>query len=222
MPTDKDVTIRKRQQIDSSKKTMFVFVAGASFIIGVALVVAVFLVQQIIFHTKILAEKQNTISTLENNIGQVDGLKDNLRVLETDSALLSARFKEDSSALQVILDALPDNNNADALGASLQKKFVGAVDGLRLESLVVGASSEQSEEATLADGESGIPFTMVVRGSAKNLKQLLLRFEKSIRIIELTSVEIQANTDGLTLKIQGIAPYQQAQVVELEKKVVKP
>ncbi len=222
MPNNKDVAIRKRQQIDSSKKTMFIFVAAASFILGVALVVSVFLIKQIIFHTKIIAEKQNTITTLDKNIEAVDGLKNNLRVLETDSALLSSRLKDDSSALQVILDALPDNNNADALGASLQRRFVGAVDGLSLESLVVGASSDQADEAYLSSGEPGIPFTMTVRGSAKNLKQLLLRFEKSIRVIELTNVEIQANDSGLSLKIQGLAPYKAAQEVKLENKVVKP
>ena len=39
MPSgEQDVAIRKRQQIDSSKKTMFFFVAGAAFLAGVALV----------------------------------------------------------------------------------------------------------------------------------------------------------------------------------------
>ena len=59
MPTDnKEVAIRKRQQIDSSKKTMFIFVASSAFLAGIALVVSVFLIQQVIFHTKIIAEKQ--------------------------------------------------------------------------------------------------------------------------------------------------------------------
>ena len=50
MATDnKEVAIRKRQQIDSSKKTMFIFVASAAFLAGIALVVSIFLVQQIVF-----------------------------------------------------------------------------------------------------------------------------------------------------------------------------
>ena len=49
MATDnKEVAIRKRQQIDSSKKTMFIFVASAAFLAGIALVVSIFLVQQIV------------------------------------------------------------------------------------------------------------------------------------------------------------------------------
>ena len=43
MATDnKEVAIRKRQQIDSSKKTMFIFVASAAFLAGIALVVSIF------------------------------------------------------------------------------------------------------------------------------------------------------------------------------------
>ena len=38
MATDnKEVAIRKRQQIDSSKKTMFIFVASAAFLAGMRL-----------------------------------------------------------------------------------------------------------------------------------------------------------------------------------------
>ena len=50
MPSgEQDVAIRKRQQIDSSKKTMFIFVASAAFLAGIALVVSIFLIQQIVF-----------------------------------------------------------------------------------------------------------------------------------------------------------------------------
>ena len=43
MADNKGVAIRKRQQIDSSKKTMFAFIAGAAFLAGIALVVGIFL-----------------------------------------------------------------------------------------------------------------------------------------------------------------------------------
>ena len=61
---NKEVAIRKRQQIDSSKRTMFIAVAVVALISGIALVVSFFLVQQIIFHGKIIAEKQDTLNTI--------------------------------------------------------------------------------------------------------------------------------------------------------------
>ena len=221
MAAAKDVTIRKRQQIDSSKKAMFAFVAGAAFIAGIALVVSLFLVRQIVFHTKVLATKQDTITALDKNLRSIEALKGNVRVLETSSALNSVKTKDESNALQSILDALPAEANADALGASLQSKFVGAVSGLTLESLTMNKSDDdQAKQTTSADPH--IDFTLSVSGSADALRSLLARFEKSIRVIDVLSADIQAGDGALTLTIQGRAYYEPAQKVQLETKVVKP
>ena len=223
MATDKDVTLRKRQQIDSSKKTMFLFVAGAAFIAGVSLVVAYFLVQQIIFHGKVWTAKQETIATLDKNSTAIDELKKKIRVLETNTALNSVKIKDDSNALQTILDALPDNANADALGASLQNKFIGGVDGLTLDTLSVGSADEMASSGEEGEaGSSAITFSMSVSGSADQLKELLTRFERSIRVIDITSAELQANERDLSLTILGKAYFEPAQVIELQSKVVKP
>ena len=219
---DKDVAIRKRQQIDSSKKTMFVFVAGAAFIAGVSLVVAFFLVQQIIFHGKVWGIKQQTISTLDKNLTAVDELKSKIRVLETNSALNSVKINDDSNALQSVLDALPDNANSDALGASLQNKFIGSVDGLMLENLSVDSIGSMDDSSSEPVDGSVITFTMSVSGSADKLKDLLMRFERSIRVIDIVSSDLQANDNSLVLNIQGQAYFEPAQVIELESKVVKP
>lgn len=221
MAANKDVTLRKRQQIDSSKKTMFLFVAGAAFITGVSLVVAYFLVQQILFHGKVWSAKQDTVATLDKNITAIEELKKKVRVLETNSALNSVKIKDDSNALQSVLDALPDNANSDALGASLQNKLIGGVDGVSLDSLSVDAVSSEAA-ASSGNGKSAITFTMGVSGSADQLKELLTRFERSIRVIDVVSAELQASESNLSLNIQGQAYFEPAQVIELQSKVVKP
>lgn len=236
MGNNNDAALRKRQQIDSSKRTMFIAVAVVAFVSGVALVVSFFLVQQIILHGRVISEKQKTVNTIAANIAAVEDLKDSIRVLDTNEALMSARSSEESSALQVVLDALPTEANADALGASLQVRFVGAIDGLTLESLAIedqaatddsgveagGSAAVVDEEGEETDGD-GIGFTMTVSGSAEGLKALLARFERSIRVIKVDSIEIEAGTDGrLTMNLSGRAYYQPAKVVQLGEKVVKP
>ena len=167
MATDnKEVAIRKRQQIDSSKKTMFIFVASAAFLAGIALVVSIFLVQQIVFHSKILLEKQNTISRLDKNLSSVDELKKNIRVLDTNTALNSIKSSSESNALQTILDALPDNANADALGASLKNKFIDTTTGVTIQNLTVAQSGSDSESSG-STSENAISFTMEVSGPAE-------------------------------------------------------
>ena len=151
---NKDVAVRKRQQIDSSRKTMFVFVAGAAFLAGIALVISIFLIQQIVFHSKVIIEKQSTIFRLDKNLESVDELKKNVRVLETNSALNSVKANSDNSALQTVLDALPDNPNADAFGASIKNKFVDTVEGLTLDNLSVTSPNSQGEETEDNDSKS--------------------------------------------------------------------
>ena len=227
---DKDVALRKRQQIDSSKRTMFIFVAVAAFVSGIALVVSFFLVQQIWFQGRVISQKQATVNTINANLKAVDGLKDNIRLLDTNEALSSVKSSDDSSAVQAVLDALPTEPNADALGASLQVMFVGAIDGLTIESLSV---TDPSDEGTLAasgsdsepesnDPNLGIGFSMSVSGSAEQLKALLARFERSIRVIKIDSLNVEASKDSLKMDIQGRAYYQPAYDVKIDKKVIKP
>ena len=224
---NKDVAVRKRQQIDSSRKTMFVFVAGAAFLAGIALVISIFLIQQIVFHSKVIIEKQSTIFRLDKNLESVDELKKNVRVLETNSALNSVKANSENSALQTVLDALPDNPNADAFGASIKNKFVDTVEGLTLDNLSVTSPNSQGEESEgnnseSADSSNTLHFSLEVSGSADKLRELLTKFERSIRVIELKSFEIHTSEDKLSLTIQGVAYYEPAKKIHLEKKVVKP
>ena len=224
---NKDVAVRKRQQIDSSRKTMFVFVAGAAFLAGIALVISIFLIQQIVFHSKVIIEKQSTIFRLDKNLESVDELKKNVRVLETNSALNSVKANSENSALQTVLDALPDNPNADAFGASIKNKFVDTVEGLTLDNLSVTSPNSRGEESEdnnsqSADSPNTLHFSLEVSGSADKLRELLTKFERSIRVIELKSFEIHTSEDKLSLTIQGVAYYEPAQKIHLEKKVVKP
>ena len=53
----KDQSAGKRQQIYKSGRTMFAWVAGASVIAGFAVVVAGFLIQRIVFESKVVVEK---------------------------------------------------------------------------------------------------------------------------------------------------------------------
>lgn len=222
MATDnKGVAIRKRQQIDSSKKTMFIFVASAAFLAGIALVVSIFLIQQIVFHSKIIIEKQSTFSRLDKNLKTIDELKKNIRVLDTNTALNSIKSSDESNALQTILDALPDNPNADAFGASLKNKFIDTTTGVTIQSLSVSQAGSGGESSGSAPANT-VSFTMEVSGPADRLKELLTKFESSIRVIDLKALEIQRNEDRLSLVVRGVAYYEPAQTVQLENKVVKP
>jgi hypothetical protein len=226
-----DVAIRKRTQIAKANKTMFLWIAIASALVGSALVVSFFLAQKAIFNEKILSEKQATVATLDNNNRVAPELEDQIRVLDTNQALSSAKANEGDQAIQVILDALPSEGNSLAVGASLQNKLLAAIPGLTsIESIqvdpIVGVESLSGETAAVdASGEAlpnQITFRLVVKGNQAAIRQILQNFERSIRVIDITSLQIETQQSEQLLTIQARTYYEPAKTIELKDKVVNP
>lgn len=227
------VALRKRQQIANANRMMFLWVAGVSAVVGVAIVASIFLVQKAMFNEKILSEKSKTASTLVKNNKAVSALEDQVRVLNTNDSLKKVMAPGEAQPVQVVLDALPSDANSSAFGASLQKNFLTA-DGIQLDSLTVdpvqgveaqdGTTSAPDTSATDSTGDQ-IIFSFSVStasGNADALKSLLLKLESSIRPIDLTNVIVEAQGDNLVLTVNGNTYYQPAQSIDLKDKVVKP
>lgn len=227
--TSNNPALRKRTQINKANRTMFVWVAGASVIVGFAVVISIFLGQKLVFNEKVLAAKDKTISNLTLDNNNVKQLKDNVRALEANQALATVKANPTDQALQVVLDALPSSANSLAFGASLQQKLLAGIDGLVVNSIqvdpVAGAetlsgSGDTSGAVTGADASGNvITFTMQVSGSQDVLKQVLQRLEKSIRTVHITTVHIE-NVSQMT--VSGEVYYEPAVNLTLENKVVRP
>lgn len=233
MAEQETTAIRKRQQIANANRMMFMWVAGVSVVVGIALVASIFLVQKALFNEKVLAEKSKTASTLTKNNSVVDELKNQVRVLNTNEALKSAMAPGEVQPVQVVLDALPSDANSSAFGASLQKKFLNA-EGLELDALnvdpVIGVESQSDtsvQDASTPTGASDhqITFRFTVStdvGNANALKSLLNSLERSIRPIDITSLSVEAQGVRLVLKVEGMTYYEPAKTVDLKDKTVKP
>lgn len=235
MATSGDAAIRKRQQIANANRMMFMWVAGVSVVVGVAIVASIFLIQKAWFNEKILAEKSKTASTLVKNNEVIEDLKDQIRVLNTNDALRQSMAPGEDRPIQVVLDALPSEANSSALGSSLQEKFLND-PALTIESLnvdpVPGVESQGS--ANVQDASSSrtgraepnqINFRFSVSTNANNpnaLKSLLQRLERSIRAISLTTLTIETQGNRLLLVVNGHAFYEPARTVDLKNKTVKP
>ncbi len=220
----KDATIRKRQKILDSSKKMFLWVAGASVIVGFAAVVSLFLVRQIMFKQKVVSEKTSTVKILDKNIKAAPILADEVRVLHTNEALSKARINDSQRPLQVILDALPADNNKLALGASIQDKLVAGIEGVNIEGLTVGDDVSSGRKKAATTGKSlAVPFQLTVSSADVNkLKDLMKRFELSIRTIDVTAVTIEQGESSSTMVISGRAFYIDPVVIQLNDKSVKP
>jgi len=219
----KEAALRKRQQIAQSNRTMFIWVAIASAVIGFALVTSWFLVQQIMFRQKIVNQKIDTVTKLHKNNAAVSELQKNIGVVEsTNSALSSAKANPSENSLQVILDALPAERNQLALGSSLQEKLAGGQPGVSLDALdTVGATATSSAKAVGAI--QIMPFAMTTSSTdPNNLHSLLKRLESSVRIINIDNLKIEQSANKTSLAIAAHAFYLPEKTIELKKITVKP
>ena len=226
-----DVAIRKRGQIAKANRTMFIWIAVASALVGSAVVVSIFLSQKVLFNEKVLIEKQNTVSALNHNNSVAEDLKDEIRILDTNQALISSKANETDQAIQVILDALPAEGNSLALGASLQNRLLAGIPGLTtIESLqvdpIVGVETLTDDETTVdaseTGGENEITFSFTVKGNQDSIKTVLQNLERSIRLIKVTSIRIETEQGAQIMTVQAKAFYEPAKTIELTKKEVKP
>lgn len=219
-----DVAIRKRTQIAKANRAMFLWIAIASALVGAALVVSIFLAQKLIYNEKVLAAKQQTVSTLARNNAVVTDLEKAIRALDANEALASVKTNENNQALQSILDALPSDANSLALGASLQNKLLTGVGGVTLESLQVtpvsGIESLNGGDVVGSDDNS-IAFQFIISGSDAQLKKILQNLERSIRTIHIDSLKIEIQSKGPVMTVQARAFYEPTKTIELQEKAVQ-
>ena len=228
-----EVALRKRQQIANANRTMFVWVAAISAIVGFAIVGSVFLFQKASFNEEVLKTKSETAATLRANNKVVSELEDKIREMNTNQALIDSMAPNQTQPIRVVLDALPSDANSSAFGASLQEKFLND-PALRIESLapdvVQGVESlsesnveNASSSASSDDTAKEITFRLSVSAELTNanaLKDLLKRFERSIRAIDITSLKIETQGTRLLLSVEGRTFYEPAKSVELKEKVI--
>ena len=225
-----NIALRKRTQIAKANRTMFLWIAVGSALVGCALVVSFFLAQKLFFNEKVLAEKEKTVAVLKANNAVAGDLATQVRVLDTNQALASVKANQNDNAIQVILDALPSDANSNALGASLQQKLLAGIAGLTIESLqldpVVGVESldagSTTDASSATDTSNQITFQFAVSGSQDALKNVLTNLERSIRAIDILSLRIESQGATQVMTVQARAYYEPARTIELKDKVVKP
>jgi hypothetical protein len=226
MANEKTV-IRKRQQIQKANKMMFAYVAGASAVVGLCLVLAVSLAQQAIFNERVLYEKRDSLSTIRDNQKNADELINELRVLNTNPALRSVPSTDSQNPLRVVLDALPAEANSVALGASLEEKLLNdpaiTVDNITVQP-IVGVESDEVTGGEAGSSEYAIPFSFSISANVENtdaLRDVMEGLERSIRTIRLTSYEVERRGNQISLDARGEAFYQPSANLNLRDEEVK-
>ena len=221
MNDEKPLTgVRKRAQIASANKQMFIWVAVAAIVVSVCVVLAFNFGQRIIYQFKVNGKLGDTSRTLKDNLATIDTLTTNVNKLNTNQDLNLPNLKSDSSTpLQVVLDALPTENDQVSLGASLQQNIL-ASSGVTIQQISVTGSSVSAAPATTTtttatnDATASnqptaqpIAFNLILVGNYDNIQKALQNIEKTIRPITINNVNLQGTDNNLQATISATTYY---------------
>ena len=249
MGENKEVAFLKRNAKNKANQTRFLVDAGAALIAGASVVGMIYLFRIYSFNIKVLTEQDKSISTITQNIENINDLKERLGSLETNENLNKENLKSnaDDGGLRVIADALPDSENASGLGSALQKKIFS--DGVTLDAFNIESSdsnslstsastSVSSESSNIPEGVKDIQFTASIsasfpnEGSPEDIKNketaaynnivnTLQKMEKSIRAINVTSFKFERSINKFTLTLSAKSYYYPKYVMTLDSTKVK-
>lgn len=219
--------IKKRQQIKKANNTMLLWVIIASVVVTVCLVIAQYLVQQLIFNQKVISAKADTNAILTSNIKTFETIKLEVNKLVSNQQLSNLRVAESDTALQVIVDALPTSDDRAALATSLQSTILSR-SGVSIESLSVTgeggvAPVEDDGSVPAADDEQPIeiPFSVTLVGNYAQITQAVADMEHSIRPILIDRLQVEGSGDRLRATIAAKTYYLPARSVELKTQSIK-
>lgn len=229
--------VKKRQEIDNTRKQVFIWTAAASAAVVVCIMVGINLFQRISYQNKVNGELAKTEKTMQQNVAnaksvrrQVDQLKSKTgRTLSLDQLKTA-----DSTVFQVVLDALPTSNDAVDLSSSLQREILSG-SGVSIESINVdGINSVSSSDGEgTVDTESGstksgsmptaqpITFTVNFTGTYDQVNQALKDIERTIRPIVINKLSIQGSDSKLEVTINATTYYSPSVNFEMGEKEVK-
>lgn len=212
--------VRKRQQIDNARKQVVIWVAAAGCCAVIAIIVGIRLWQKIQYQNKVNSQLQTAEKTLKSNVSAIDTIRTNVDALKSNERLNLTQLKsDDQSPLQVVLDAMPTQDNRTALGSALQDKVL-SLHGATIQNLTVisddstssastdtASSSASGDTSTLNVAATPIEFSVELSGDYNSIQKTIEDMERSIRTIVINSMSIDGSDDKLTVKIVATTYY---------------
>ncbi len=216
----------KRLMIDKANSTIVIVVAVASFVTVFSLVASRALLSQRSYQARVTAEKEKAAKQLKDNATAVASLQTSYKAfVGTSSNLLGGNPNgtgdKDGDNARIILDALPSKYDFPAVASSLEKLLTN--QSLKIIS-ISGSDQEVQQEA---NGSSptpttvDMPFNIVVSGSYGALQSLLTTLERSIRPIQIQTVDLSGTDSNMTMTISAKTFYQPEKTLNISTKVVK-
>lgn len=203
---------------------MVVAVAVSAFIVVFSLVASHALWTTMKHQSKVISEKEKARDQLIANIETVDELVVSYKAFTGSSENViggnpAGNGDKDGDNAKIVLDALPSKYDFPALTTSLEKiiktnnNTIVSIGGTDDE---VAQSSEQVIRQPI-----DVPFEMSASGSYQSIQELLVLLQRSVRPIQVQSMELSGTNSDLELSVAAKTFYQPERTLKIQTKVVR-
>ncbi len=216
----------KRLLIDKANSTIVIVVAVASFVTVFSLVATKALLSQRGYQARVTSEKEKAVKQLKANVNAVSTLQTAYKgFVDTPDNVLGGNPKgtgdKDGDNAKIVLDALPSKYDFPALASSLEK--ILSSQSIKIVS-ITGTDEEVQQEANQSSPTPALvdmPFQIAVSGNYAALQTLMGTLEKSIRPIQVQTLDFSGTDASMQLTITAKTFYQPSKSLSITTKDVK-
>jgi hypothetical protein len=214
----------KRLQIDKANSTVVAFVAVAAFVTIFSLVASKALLSQRSYQSRVIKEKTKALNQLKANNEAAQKLVESYKgfVGEPTNIIAgssSGTGDRDGDNARIVLDALPSKYDFPALATSLEKILT---DQNYTITAITGVDDELNQAAQAAGTEPvEMPFQVGVTGTFDSIQSLVNVFERSIRPIYISRIDLNGSDNQLNVNISAKTYYLPEKTITITTKEIK-
>lgn len=225
-------TKEKLEQSLSKNSTLAIIMIVVTLVVAGSIIASKVLIADIRYNNKVLGEKRHVNAILEDNVSNLEPLRENF-----------TRLEEDGPRPNIVLTALPVHHNYHELASQLES--MASSNDVELltvapsgESVNVVESTDTAPEAapaaaneTAADAQTNvvaqqpspqpITFTLSVNGRYDDLRNFIGSLEQFIRPIQVNQVTFNGSDPSVVLEATITTYFQERTGVSNETRVIQ-
>jgi len=215
----------KRQLINKANSRIVAVTSGASFVVMFCLIGSYTLVGQLTYQNRVISAKKKALTQLNQDITSTKDLVTRYQAFVSGPINVlggspSGSGGQDGDNAKIILDALPSKYDFPALVTSLEKIFKD--QGVQIES-IGGTDDEvaQGSSSSSTPQPVPVPFQFSVSGNYGEIKKVVSALERSIRPMQIQTMQLTGSEKKMTLTVSAQTYYQPEKNLNIRTEVVK-
>jgi Tfp pilus assembly protein PilO len=215
----------KRNLIDKSNTTIVAVISGACFILVFCVVASASLLNQMSYQNRVITAENNDVSKLKADVGASQTLETAYNSFMSAPTNLiggnpNGSGAQDGINSKIILDALPSTYDYPALATSLQS--ILSNQGVLIESISgTDQAAAETSQSSANPTPQPMPFQVTVQGDYAAIQNVINTFERSIRPLQIQTMELSGDQSQLNLSITAQTYWQPAKNLNISTEVIQ-